>query len=296
MKKYLISFCFLMSALAIPAMAVETGAETGHGTGGNRRHRAPKSLSARGWCSDFGAMVAEAFDDAHEADSLEEKHASLVSSIQYILSSYHKKKMPFQPLTYSLLEMALKLDKNFPSNDEKGDQAGGIVLVHMLKTAQYINAEFDIPHFVPALESWSRCGRYRCKGESDLASEFYVDYLASARAVVNMLFIQATDRNPNVLVLDAMAYDRWKLNAALDVLGFILKSLKNDLIGSNLNCLKERVQHIRDRLAKYLENTPVSPVQDRAKREVIERQLREILDELNSVTEYNGHWSCGSSR
>lgn len=288
---------FAAAAGGTPAMA-DLGSETGHGGRGDRvRSYDFERVGPREWCSKFGPMVGDILDDVREADTLPAKREALVEGIKAIMKAYDAREMPFQPLTYSLLSTALKLNANFPSSDSKGDQAAGILLSKMLSTAQKVNVRFDLPRMGPVLDAYPRCRHYRCSGDgwdrdtNDLSDEFYIDYLSAAQSVVDMLFETAVS-NSAATVLDAMAYDRWQLVASLDVLNYILGSLRMDIFSRSLACLQTRVEYVTRRLNEYLSSTPISPERDMLKRKKIEGQLFEIKYELDGVHHRNGHWAC----
>ncbi len=193
-----------------------------------------------------------------------------------------------------------------------GDQVAVIVLQHLLRVARTVSVNFDVPRFVPLLNILGTCGvqhqivsdlrptnppGHSCNGSSfspeHLNQDFYLDYIASTKLVIEQFFQPALSSQPNRgSLLEAMANDRWELEALSQLLAWIIDDISRDIFQRQLACVKVQLEVVKMRLDNYLQGMQQAPFNDRTMRYYVEQSLQQVLSVLQNYTYQNGQGSC----
>lgn len=305
-KVYLMMACFIAAAVSAQAHdSKEPGTDTGNGGGSHTGVlSAPRydRVSPPSWCNDVQGWMADAVATAKYLATPAKQRAYMVSAIESILDAYEMNSLPFQPLTYSLLSRALELNNGFPacgtSCDEasKGNRVATLVLSHMLNLGIKVNADFDMPRYLPYYESHR--DHRDCRGCTEMPaydfSSFYVDYIANVREVLGTFFGPAFERNSKASLLEAMAVDEWELRAQHVILDWVVTDIRNDLFGRAFACVASRLDQVKAKLADHLKGRPT--FDDMYMVQYVRSSLVDVLDLLEHSEFQENVYHCHRSR
>lgn len=211
----------------------------------------------------------------------------LVYEINNLLRTYPGG-VAFNPLTHSVLMLALELNKQFPAGD-LADQSASIVLHHMLQAAYRVNVNFDQQSYLPL---FGQCGPHGCQVPTGPnMSQFYLDYVSTAREVVAQLFAPAVSQfQTGGSVLDAMAVDRWELGSALVSIEWTTANLSASIFRRDTICLQQHLTMLARNLRWYLgQHAGKTDYEDMMMRNYVRTHLNYALDELNYYAQNSGH-------
>lgn len=293
---------------ALGAIGLAGGTDTGNGSRGSGGKLMPHLGTPRSpwafprWCNAIQGWLTDIILMTAAASNLAEARGYLTGELQAVLSAYDQGSLPMQPLTYSILSRALKMQATFPHGSsgraqELGDQVAVLLLEHMISVAKRVNQDFDIPKLMPVYQYYYRCGRNCDEYEY---SNFYVDYINSAKAVLNEFYAPAIPQQPELgKLLDAMAYDRWELASLGELLDWMISDLSRSMFQRSFDCVVMQLRILRERLSSYLSGGGQNAIRDdRRMRQYVEASLGEVLNVLNNST-YNedaGMFYCAGYR
>ena len=298
-KVYLLIACLALGALNAQAAP---GTDTGNGGGGHTGiMTAPRydRVGLSTWCNDVQGWMADAVQTAKYLNTPAKQRQYMVSAIESILNAYGTNTLPFQPLTYSLLNRALELNNGFPScgaascdESSKENRVANLVLAHMLNLGIKVNSQFDMPRYMPYYESLT-CRHCTERPAFDFSS-FYVDYLSNVREVLNTFFGPAFERNSKGNLLEAMAVDEWELRAQYVILDWIVTDIRSDVFGRAFACVASRLEQVKTKLGNHLNGRPI--FDDRMMVQYVRQSLGDVLGLLEHSQFQDNVYHCRPGR